>query len=76
MMPGPSPRWAAVFFDFDGVIAQSNQAKDDAFYELFLPYGKDVADAVVAFNQAQAGLSRFVKFEWAFTTLLHKVRVH
>ena len=35
-----------IFFDFDGVLAESVNIKTDAFYEMFLKYGKDIAEKV------------------------------
>ena len=32
-----------IFWDFDGVIKDSVSVKSDAFEELFLPFGSDVA---------------------------------
>ena len=36
-----------IFFDFDGVIAESVSAKTEAFREMYLPYGIDIANQVV-----------------------------
>lgn len=60
----------AIFWDFDGVIADSVNVKTDAFYELYLPYGKDVAEKVKAYHLANGGVSRFKKFEYWQTELL------
>ena len=32
-----------IFFDFDGVIKESVEIKTDAFEQLFLPFGIDIA---------------------------------
>ena len=40
-----------IFFDFDGVIAESVSAKTDAFEEMYLPYGKDIAAKVVEYHK-------------------------
>ena len=60
----------AIFWDFDGVIADSVNVKTDAFYELYLPYGKDIAEKVKAYHLANGGVSRFKKFEYWQTELL------
>ena len=60
----------AIFWDFDGVIADSVNVKTDAFYELYLPYGKDVAEKVKEYHLANGGVSRFKKFEYWQTELL------
>ena len=35
-----------IFFDFDGVIAESVSAKTDAFKEMYMPYGEEIAAKV------------------------------
>lgn len=36
----------AIFWDFDGVIAESVNVKTEAFYNLYLPYGIEIAEKV------------------------------
>jgi HAD superfamily hydrolase (TIGR01549 family) len=50
-----------IFFDFDGVLAESVNVKTEAFRKLYLPHGKEVADKVVAHHLANGGVSRFEK---------------
>lgn len=57
-----------IFFDFDGVLAESVHVKTQAYYELYLPYGKKIAEEVVNHHRANGGMSRFIKFR-----LYHKV---
>lgn len=51
-----------IFFDFDGVIAESVHVKTEAFYKLYLPYGEEIANKVVEHHRANGGVSRFEKF--------------
>ena len=53
-----------IFFDFDGVIAESVSAKTDAFKELYLPYGGKIANEVVQYHIKHGGVSRFEKFRY------------
>jgi HAD superfamily hydrolase (TIGR01549 family) len=53
----------AIFYDFDGVIKESTSVKTDAFYKLYLPFGKDIADKVVSHHLQHGGVSRFEKFK-------------
>lgn len=53
---------AALFFDFDGVILHSVNIKTEAFRDMYLPYGKEIADKVVAYHLEHGGVSRFEKF--------------
>lgn len=52
-----------VFFDFDGVIAESLNAKTEAFYHMYLPYGSDIAEKVKIHHLEHGGVSRFEKFK-------------
>ena len=52
----------SIFFDFDGVLAESVHVKTEAFRQMYLPYGKEVADKVVAHHRANGGVSRYEKF--------------
>lgn len=52
-----------IFFDFDGVIAESVSAKTEAFRELYLRYGEEVASKVVSHHIHHGGVSRFEKFK-------------
>lgn len=53
----------SILWDFDGVIAESVNVKTEAFRELYLPYGDDVAQKVVEHHLAHGGVSRFEKFK-------------
>jgi len=53
----------AVFFDFDGVLVESNEVKIEAFRRLYQPYGDDVVARVIAEHVRHEGVSRVVKLE-------------
>lgn len=53
-----------IFFDFDGVIAESVSAKTDAFKEMYLPYGEEIANQVVDYHIKHGGVSRYEKFKY------------
>lgn len=53
----------ALFFDFDGVVLDSLKVKTDAFYNMYLPYGKHIADQVARHHLKYGGVSRFEKFK-------------
>lgn len=52
-----------IFFDFDGVLAESVHVKTEAFHQLYLPHGEDIAEKVVEHHRANGGVSRFEKFK-------------
>ena len=62
-----------IFFDFDGVIAESVSAKTDAFEEMYLPYGKDIASKVVDYHKLHGGVSRYEKFKYFHKEFLNEV---
>ena len=62
----------SIFFDFDGVIAESVSAKSDAFEEMYLPYGADIAAKVVEYHKLHGGVSRYEKFKYFHNELLNE----
>jgi len=53
----------AILFDFDGVILDSLNVKTQAFYDMYLPYGKDIAEKAANHHLAHGGISRYEKFK-------------
>jgi phosphoglycolate phosphatase-like HAD superfamily hydrolase len=51
-----------IFFDFDGVIAESVTAKTEAFKEMYAKYGNEVVKKVEEYHLNHGGVSRFEKF--------------
>ncbi len=60
----------AIFFDFDGVLAESVAIKEQAFRHLFAEYGTDVVDAVIEMHRRLGAISRVTKIERAHRELL------
>ena len=58
-----------IFWDFDGVIKDSLEVKSNAFYNLFLPFGSDIAKRVKNHHEFHCGISRYQKLpiylKWA-----------
>ena len=63
----------SIFFDFDGVIAESVSAKTDAFEEMYRPYGLDIATKVVEYHKMHGGVSRYEKFKYFHKEFLNEV---
>ncbi len=63
---------AAIFFDFDGVLAESVAIKENAFRDLFATYGRDTVDAVIDMNREMGAVSRVIKIERMHKEILGK----
>ncbi len=53
-----------IFFDFDGVLAESVGVKTQAFYDVYLPFGEKIAEKAKQYHLAHGGVSRFEKFRY------------
>ena len=55
-----------IFWDFDGVLMASNEIRDRGFELVLADYPDHEIDELLAFHQANGGLSRYVKFRYFF----------
>jgi len=55
-------KFKVIFFDFDGVIVESNNLKKEAFFEVFQTY-EDKIELVYEYEKKNGPLSRFQKFQ-------------
>ncbi|GGE32469.1 HAD family hydrolase [Psychroflexus planctonicus] len=55
-----------IFWDFDGVLMNSNAVRDKGFEMVLANYPKDQVKQLMNFHQANGGLSRYVKFRYFF----------
>jgi len=62
----------AIFFDFDGVLAESVALKEQAFRDLFAPYGADIVEQVIELHRASGAISRVIKIDRIHRDLLGK----
>jgi phosphoglycolate phosphatase-like HAD superfamily hydrolase len=60
-----------IFWDFDGVLMNSNDLRDIGFLEVLKDFPKEQVNQLMEFHQKNGGLSRYVKFRYFF----EKVRV-
>jgi phosphoglycolate phosphatase-like HAD superfamily hydrolase len=58
-----------LFWDFDGVIMDSNAVRDRGFKEVLNGYPENEVDALMTFHQDNGGLSRYVKFRYFFEVI-------
>lgn len=50
-----------IFFDFDGVLAESVNIKTEAFRQMYIHHGEEFAQRVVDYHLANGGISRYEK---------------
>lgn len=55
-----------IFWDFDGVILNSNEVRDSGFVEVLNDFPKDEVEKLLSFHRKNGGLSRYVKFRYFF----------
>jgi phosphoglycolate phosphatase-like HAD superfamily hydrolase len=54
------------FWDFDGVLLNSNAVRDRGFIEVLKDYPESEVQQLLEFHQRNGGLSRYVKFRYFF----------
>jgi len=63
----------AIFLDFDGVVVESADVKTQAFYALYQPYGKAIAEQARQYHIEHQGVSRYNKFDAIHKKFLNKM---
>ena len=66
-------QYQTLIFDCDGVILNSNKIKTQAFYDVAKVYGHEPAQTLKDYHMLNGGISRYEKFEYLFTNILHKL---
>ncbi|AXJ01676.1 haloacid dehalogenase superfamily, subfamily IA [Cyclonatronum proteinivorum] len=59
----------SIFWDFDGVLLDSNQIREKGFAEVLKEYSAAEVEQLLAFHQQNGGLSRYVKFRYFFENI-------
>lgn len=62
----------AIFFDFDGVIVESNDIKTNAFAELFTNESKEIRERIIDYHLNNRGVSRYKKIKFIYKHLLNR----
>lgn len=65
----------AIFWDFDGVILNSNEVRDLGFEKVLKNFPQNEVAALLAFHQKNGGLSRYVKFRYFFEEIRNEKEV-
>lgn len=55
-----------IFWDFDGVLMDSNSIRDLGFEKVLAKFPKEEVQKLMEFHQANGGYSRYVKFRYFF----------
>ncbi len=58
-----------IFWDFDGVLINSNEIRDQGFIITLKEYPDWQVDQLMAFHHQNGGLSRYVKFKYFFENI-------
>jgi HAD superfamily hydrolase (TIGR01549 family) len=61
-----------LFFDFDGVLFNSNKIRTKGFETIFSEYPKHMVDKLVDYHNRNGGLSRYHKIRYFFENILIK----
>ena len=57
---------SAIFWDFDGVLMDTNAIRDKGFGEVLKDYPQKEVNQLLKFHRENGGLSRYVKFRYFF----------
>jgi HAD superfamily hydrolase (TIGR01549 family) len=62
-------KYQYIIFDFDGVLAESNEIRFNGFKKLFKEYPQDEVRQLVEYAKANGGISRYKKIEFFFDVI-------
>lgn len=66
-------KYRYLIFDFDGIIAETNDIRFAGFQELFKEYPKDQVEQLVQYARLNGGLSRYVKIQHFFKEIRNEL---
>lgn len=61
-----------LLWDFDGVILDSVSIRDEGYWQVLKKYPAEEVKKLIEFQQANGGLSRYVKFRYFYEEILGK----
>jgi len=61
-----------IFWDFDGVIIDSMEVRDQGFRQIFKYYPDEMVEDLILYHRKNAGLSRFHKIRYFYAHILGK----
>jgi len=60
------------FFDFDGVILDSLDIKEEGFRKIFINYSHSQVEKLIIYHNNNLGKSRFIKIKYFYNQILKK----
>lgn len=64
--------YKVIFWDFDGVILDSNEIRTNGFREVLKKYPVEKVEKLILYHKINGGLSRYVKFRYFFEKILQR----
>ena len=65
-------KYKQIIFDFDGVLAETNNIRFNGFVKLFKDFSKEKLDHFIDYIRYNGGLSRYKKIQYFFNKILQK----
>ena len=65
-------KYTTIFWDFDGVILNSDEVRTEGFKYIFDSYSKKYVDKLINYHNMNGGLSRYEKIEYFSQKILDK----
>ena len=62
-------KYQHIIFDFDGVLAESNEIRFNGFRKLFKDYPQEQVEKLVTYAEANGGVSRYKKIAYFFSEI-------
>jgi phosphoglycolate phosphatase-like HAD superfamily hydrolase len=63
-------KYKNLIFDFDGVLAESNEVRFNGFRQLFAEFPQHQVDKLIVYVRANGGISRYEKIQYFFNEVL------
>lgn len=65
-------KYRHIIFDFDGVLAETNNIRFDGFYSLFKNHNKNSVNDLIQYARLNGGKSRYDKIKYFFENILNE----
>ena len=65
-------KYKYIIFDFDGVLAETNDIRFDGFHSLFKNHNEDLVDDLIQYARLNGGKSRYDKIKYFFENILNE----